>query len=48
MENTKERIHMDRVVCVKMESAKARAVLQKSVVRVIQRNKKVFDELAKS
>jgi len=39
---------MGIVFCGKAKSDKARAVLQKSVERVIHKNKKVFDELAKS
>ncbi len=39
---------MERVFCGKVKSDKTRAVLQKSVERVIERNKKVFDKLAKS
>jgi len=39
---------MERVFCAKMKSEKIRAVLQKSIERTIQKNKKVFDKLAKS
>lgn len=39
---------MERVICAKITDKKARARLQKSVERVIQKNQAVFDKLAKS
>jgi archaeosine-15-forming tRNA-guanine transglycosylase len=39
---------MDRGFCVKVEKKKTRVVLQKSVERIIKKNKEVFDNLAKN
>lgn len=38
---------MARVICTKDIDAKTLALLEKSVERVIKKNKKVFDKLAK-
>lgn len=38
---------MERVICTKDIDAKARQILTESVKRVVQKNKEVFDELAK-
>jgi hypothetical protein len=38
---------MDRVICTKAMDAKTLKVLEESVKRVVQKNREVFDELAK-
>jgi hypothetical protein len=45
----KKRSHpMSKLFCTDVKSEAGRAALQKSVERIIQKNKKVFDNLAKS
>jgi len=39
---------MERVFWTDIKNEKTRAVLQKSVERIIKKNQKVFDKLAKS
>jgi len=39
---------MPRLFCVNVKKENGHAILQKSVERIIKKNQKVFDELAKS
>ena len=39
---------MEKAICVDITDKKTRVVFQKSVERLVKRNKKVFDKLAKS
>jgi len=38
---------MERVICTKDMDAKTRKILEDAVKQVVQKNKEVFDELAK-
>jgi hypothetical protein len=42
------RVKVEKGFCANIKNEKTRAVLQKSVERVIKENQKVFDKLAKS
>jgi len=39
---------VERIFCIDVENQKNIAILQKSVERLIKKNQKVFDKLAKS